>query len=112
MTTLSTKEEQGRMNVSLSQENAVLLLENISLKERMDHESWDLRQMKSNVQLMKKISDSASWKSETKASVQDLTKAMDELLVIIQNKDATLVVAGHTHLEHALREVRISTFGV
>jgi hypothetical protein len=97
---------------TISQENAFHLLESLSLRERMDHERWDLRQMKSNIQQMKKIADSVVWKSSDKSPLHELVRALDELSTIIQQKDATRVVAGHTHLEHALSQVRNSTFGL
>ena len=90
----------------------MLLLENQSLRERLDHERWDLRQMKSNVILMKKIAESVAWKSDDKAPLQELVRVLDELAKIIQDKDSTRVVAGHTHLEQAIRGLRISTFGL
>lgn len=104
---MSTKTKTG----TISQESAFLLLDNLSLRERMDHEMWDLRQMKSNILLMKRIADSVIWKSSDRSPLQELIRALDELLIIIQDKDTTRVVAGHTHLEHALREMRNSTFG-
>ena len=78
----------------------------------MDHERWDLRQMKSNIQQMRRIADTIVWKSGDKLPLQELLRALDELSIIIQEKDATRVVAGHTHLEHALNQVRNSTFGL
>ena len=96
----------------LSQENAVLLLENQFLKERLDYEKWDLRQMKSNVSLMKKITDTARWNESEKSLLEELVRAIEELLVIVQEKDTTRVIAGHTHLEQALRSLRNSTFGL
>ena len=90
----------------------MLLLENLSLRERLDHERWDLLQMKSNVLLMKKIAESVAWKSSDKSPPQELVAALDELAKIIQEKDSTRVVAGHTHLDKAIRDVRVSTFGL
>ncbi len=87
-------------------------MENLLLKERMDLNLWDVRQMKANVDLMKKIAEKAPWSEPSKPLSSKLIQTLVELLQIIQEKDATRVNAGHTHVEQALNNLRDSTFGL
>jgi hypothetical protein len=96
---------------ALKSQYAVLFLENLLLRERLDLKAWNTREMGKNMLTMKEILDRAQWSAkETKASVA-LKNQIDALLQIIKNKDATLVDAGHTHLEQAVGELRMIVFG-
>ncbi|MDA4111528.1 MAG: hypothetical protein OK439_03255, partial [Thaumarchaeota archaeon] len=94
------------MTNAISEENALLLLENALTKERFDWQIWDLRQMKQSIELMKKITSKAARNPTTKDSFALLEKSLDELGTIIDQKDATRVIAGHTHVEQALSQLR------
>jgi uncharacterized membrane protein YqjE len=61
--------------------------------------------------MLNQIADRADWSPKQKRAVDDLKKQIGTLLVIIQNSDATLVEAAHTHLEKAVVELRESVFG-
>lgn len=102
------QESQTRINP----ENAVLLLENIFVRERFDWEKWDLRQMHLFVESMKKIVDKTAWRGQEASLAKSLESSLDELLTIIKNKDATRVAAGHTHVEQALSDLRSAVFGL
>jgi NAD-dependent SIR2 family protein deacetylase len=95
----------------LNDQNAVLFLENILLRERMDLKAWDTRQMKKNMATMKTVTEKATWAPNESKVVAKLNEEIDKLSVIIQNLDATLVDAGHTHLEQAVTELRKLVFG-
>lgn len=95
----------------LNRENAVLFLENILLRERLDLKAWDTRQMKKNVATMKEIVDRAAWGEKDARATENLMREIEKLLTIIQNRDATLVDAGHTHLERTVNELRKLVFG-
>jgi hypothetical protein len=41
-----------------------------------------------------------------------MEKYLDELGTIIDHKDATRVIAGHTHVEQALSDLRAVVFGL
>jgi UDP-2,3-diacylglucosamine pyrophosphatase LpxH len=97
---------------AISEENAVLLLENALTRERFDWQMWDLRQMKQSVELMKKIVSNTSKSASSQAAFASLEKYLDELETIIEHKDATRVIAGHTHVEQALSELRALVFGL
>ena len=97
---------------AISEENAVLLLENALTRERFDWQMWDLRQMKQSVELMKNICSKTSKSASLQASFASLEKSLDELETIIEQKDATRVIAGHTHVEQALSELRAHIFGL
>jgi predicted phosphodiesterase len=90
----------------ISEENALLLLENTFTRERFDWQMWDLRQMRQSVELMKKITSKATRSLSTKDSFAFLEKSLDELETIIDQKDSTRVIAGHTHVEQALTQLR------
>lgn len=113
MTATSTTKGPRARSEKLTQENAVLLLENLVLKERMDSNLWDLRQMRKNVELMKKIVESAPWSgAQAEFLSSRLVQTLVELVQIIQERDATRVSAGHTHVEQALSDLRDHTFGL
>jgi hypothetical protein len=95
---------------AISEENAVLLLENALTRERFDWHMWDLRQMKQSVELMKNICSKTRKSASSQASFASLEKFLDELETIIEQKDATRVIAGHTHVEQALYELRARIF--
>jgi hypothetical protein len=97
---------------AISEENAILLLENALTRERFDWQMWDLRQMKQSVELMKKIVSKTSKNASSQAAFASLEKYLDELEAIIEHKDATRVIAGHTHVEQALSELRALVFGL
>jgi regulator of replication initiation timing len=99
-------------NSKLNKQNAVLLLENLFLRERLDLKAWDIRQMKKNISLMKSIVDNARWGKKEEVASAKLGRVIDELSAIVQNKDATLVDAAHTHLEEALIQLRQLVFGL
>lgn len=99
-------------NSKLNKQNAVLLLENLFLRERLDLKAWDIRQMNKNISLMKSIVDNAQWGEEEEVASAKLGRVIDELSAIVQNKDATLVDAAHTHLEEALIQLRQLVFGL
>lgn len=96
----------------LSSENAVMLVENLLLRERLDWQMWDLRQMRLNVLQMKKIIENATWRTDEKSQSSNLNMALDELEMIVSQKDATRVIAGHTHVEQALHALRDIVFGL
>ncbi len=96
----------------ISEENAVLLLENALTRERFDWQMWDLRQMKQSVELMKKIVSKTERGASTQGSFASLEKYLEELGTIIDQKDATRVIAGHTHVEQALSQLRAQIFGL
>ncbi len=96
---------------SLSDENAVLFLENLLLRERLDLKSWDTRQMRKNIITMNEIVEKATWNANEKNASASVKKEIEKLLAIVQNKDATLVDAGHTHLEGAITDLRKLVFG-
>lgn len=99
-------------SISLTDENAVLFLENLLLRERLDLKSWDTRQMVRNMMIMNEIVDKAAWNAKEKKNASaSVKKEIERLLVIIQKKDATLVDAGHTHLESAITDLRKLVFG-
>ena len=100
------------MTNPISEENALLLLENAFTRERFDWQTWDLRQMRQSVELMKKITSKAARNPSTKDSFALLEKSLDELGTIIDQKDATRVIAGHTHVEQALTQLRALIFGL
>jgi hypothetical protein len=95
---------------AISEENAVLLLENALTRERFDWQMWDLRQMKQSVDLMKKIVSKTERNTSTQESFAALEKYLGELGTIIDQKDATRVIAGHTHVEQALSQLRAQIF--
>jgi hypothetical protein len=95
----------------LNAQNAVLFLENMLLRERLDLKAWDTRQMGKNMLTMKTVLDKADWGTKETKAVANLKKVIEELTVIIKNKDATLVDAAHTHLESAVTELRELVFG-
>jgi len=97
---------------AISEENALLLLENAFTRERFDWQMWDLRQMKQSIELMKKITSKAAGNPSAKDSFALLEKSLDELGAIIDQKDATRVIAGHTHVEQALSQLRALIFGL
>jgi hypothetical protein len=97
---------------AISEENAVLLLENAFTRERFDWQMWDLRQMKQSVELMKNIVSKTSKNASSLASFASLEKYLNELETIIDHKDATRVIAGHTHVEQALSDLRAVVFGL
>ena len=97
---------------AISEENAVLLLENAFTRERFDWQMWDLRQMKLSVELMKNIVSKTTKSTSSQATFASLEKYLEELETIIEQKDATRVIAGHTHLEQALSELRALVFGL
>jgi UDP-2,3-diacylglucosamine pyrophosphatase LpxH len=97
---------------AISEENALLLLENAFTRERFDWQLWDLRQMKQSVELMKKIVSKINKTAATQDSFATLEKFLGELGTIIDQKDATRVIAGHTHVEQALSELRDVIFGL
>jgi len=90
----------------ISQENSLLLLENAFIRERFDWQAWDLRQMIVRIDLMKKISENTNWEESTRRAASQLTESLKELGTIVDQKDATRVIAGHTHVEEALSQVR------
>ncbi|MDG6997614.1 MAG: hypothetical protein JRN15_00705 [Nitrososphaerota archaeon] len=96
----------------ITQENSVLLLQNAFLRERFDWQTWDLRQMKISVALMQNISEKTDWWENTLAASRKLNDTLAELMKIIDDKDATRVAAGHTHVEQALSELRALVFGL
>jgi regulator of replication initiation timing len=96
---------------TLNAENAALFLENMLLRERLDLKAWDTRQMAKNMLTMKAIVDKARWGEKEKKAIANLERVIDELSVIIKNKDATLVDAAHTHMESAVAELRKLVFG-
>ncbi|HKW03662.1 MAG TPA: hypothetical protein VJN71_00055 [Nitrososphaerales archaeon] len=96
----------------LSSENAVLLIENLLLKERFDWQMWDLRQMGLNVLEMKRIVNATSWRTVESVQSNSLHSALEELQVIVSQRDATRVIAGHTHVEQALQALRNIVFGL
>jgi len=67
--------------------------------------------MKSNIILMKSILKSTSWTKNATSASSKVQNRLDELLTIVQEKDATRVDAGHTHLELAISELRAAVFG-
>jgi hypothetical protein len=97
---------------AISEENAVLLLENALTRERFDWQMWDLRQMKQSVELMKNIVAKTERNASTQDSFAALEKYLVELGTIIDQKDATRVIAGHTHVEQALSQLRAQIFGL
>ncbi|MFI5421711.1 MAG: hypothetical protein ACHQ1H_12150 [Nitrososphaerales archaeon] len=97
---------------AISEENAVLLLENALTRERFDWQMWDLRQMKQSVELMKNIVSKTERNAYTQDSFATLEKYLEELGTIIDQKDATRVIAGHTHVEQALSQLRAQIFGL
>jgi UDP-2,3-diacylglucosamine pyrophosphatase LpxH len=97
---------------AISEENAVLLLENAFTRERFDWQMWDLRQMKQSVELMKNIVSKTAKNAASQASFTSLEKSLEDLETIIEQKDATRVIAGHTHVEQALFELRAVVFGL
>lgn len=90
----------------ISQESSLLLLENAFTRERFDWQSWDLRQMKVRIDLMKKISEKTNWEESTREASSHLKESLKELGIIVDQKDATRVIAGHTHIEEALSQIR------
>ncbi len=99
-------------NSRLSKENAVLLLQNTIVREKFDLQAWDIRQMKANVFLMKSIVEKAKWGSAEKPMSLKLKWVLGELETIIQERDATRVDAGHTHVEQVFSELRKIVFGI
>jgi hypothetical protein len=97
---------------AINEENAVLLLENTLTRERFDWQMWDLRQMKQSVELMKNIVSKTERNASTQDSFTALEKYLEELGTIIDQKDATRVIAGHTHVEQALSQLRAQIFGL
>ncbi len=97
---------------AITEENAVLLLENAFTRERFDWQMWDLRQMKQSVELMENIVSKTSKSTSSQAAFATLEKYLEELETIIEQKDATRVIAGHTHVEQALSELRALVFGL
>ena len=97
---------------AITEENAVLLLENAFTRERFDWQMWDLRQMKQSVELMENIVSKTSKSPSSQAAFVTLEKYLEELKTIIEQKDATRVIAGHTHVEQALSELRALVFGL
>jgi len=97
---------------AITEENAVLLLENAFTRERFDWQMWDLRQMKQSVELMENIVSKTSKSTSSQAAFSSLEKYLEELKTIIEQKDATRVIAGHTHVEQALSELRALVFGL
>jgi predicted phosphodiesterase len=61
---------------------------------------------------MKKITSKATRSLSTKDSFAYLEKSLDELETIIDQKDATGVIAGHTHVEQALMQLRDLIFNL
>lgn len=100
------------MASKITQENSVLLLENTFLRERFDWQTWDLRQMKISIALMQNISEKTDWGENTRVASSRLNDALRELMKIANDKDATRVAAGHTHVEQALSELRALVFGL
>ena len=96
----------------ISKEDAVLLAQNLLLRERLDLTIWDLRQMRLNVIQMRKYLGAPLWGKEEKVRCDKAMKSLDELEQVIANRDATRVDAAHTHFEHALSELREVVFGV
>lgn len=90
----------------------MLLIENLLLRERFDWQTWDLRQMNLNVLQMKKIAEKATWSAMEKKLGADLIAALGELHKIVVEKDATRVIAGHTHVEQALSSLRDIVFSL
>jgi len=96
----------------ISSENSLLLLENAFTRERFDWQAWDLRQMKVRIDLMKKISENTNWEESVREASTHLKETLKELGTIIDEKDATRVIAGHTHVEEALSQIRKIIFGL
>ena len=96
----------------ISSENSLLLLENAFTRERFDWQAWDLRQMKVRIDLMKKISENTNWEESAREASTHLKETLKELGTIIDQKDATRVIAGHTHVEEALSQMRKIIFGL
>jgi hypothetical protein len=67
--------------------------------------------MRKNMLTMQDIVDKAKWNAEERNVTSDLKNEIDKLLLIIQNKDATLVDAGHTHVENVVTRLRNLVFG-
>lgn len=100
------------MEDKITRENSVLLLANAFVRERFDWQLWDLRQIKSSVILMQKIVEKTDWSDGELTVVNRLREALEELMKIANEKDATRVAAGHTHLEHAISDLRTIVFGL
>jgi hypothetical protein len=96
---------------SLTGRDAVFFLENILLRERLDLKSWDTLHMRANMLTMKEIVTKASWDEKETSASEELLERIEKLLLVIQNKDATLVDAAHTHLEDAVNVLRKLIFG-
>jgi hypothetical protein len=96
----------------LSKENALLLANDVFVRETLDLKSWDLRRMNSNVLQMKKIFRNTRWEKSELTLRNKLARSLDELERVIFKKDATLVDAAHTHVEVVLAELREHVFGV
>ena len=96
----------------ISQENSVLLLENAFVRERFDWQVWDLRQMKVSIALMQGIVENTEWGDKIVSASNRLKEALSELMKIANDKDATRVAAGHTHVEQALSNLRSLVFGI
>ncbi len=94
----------------ISPENSLLLLENAFTRERFDWQAWDLRQMKLRIDLMKKISENTNWEESASKAANHLKESLKELGTIVDQKDATRVIAGHTHVEEALSQIRKIVF--
>ena len=103
---------QDMSGKKIAPENGVLLLGNVFLRERTDLRSWDPRQMKINVALMKKVVEKTDWQGAHMEHVDRLAGSLDELAQIISNKDTTRIDAAHTHAEYALNELRDLVFGL
>jgi len=97
---------------NLSRENALLLVYDLFLRERMDLKDWNLRQMSSNLQQIKRILEDAKWERSELSLTNDFSKSLEELELVISNRDATRVDAAHTHVEEALAKLRENVFGV
>lgn len=101
-----------KMAGKISQENSVLLLENAFVRERFDWQVWDLRQMKVSIALMQGIVENTEWGDKIVSASNRLKEALSELMKIANDKDATRVAAGHTHVEQALSNLRSLVFGI
>ncbi|MCL4518161.1 MAG: hypothetical protein M1587_03090 [Thaumarchaeota archaeon] len=96
----------------INQENSVLLLENAFVRERFDWQVWDLRQIKVSIALMQGIVEKTEWSEKMVSASNKLKEALGELMKIANEKDATRVAAGHTHVEQALSDLRSLVFGI
>lgn len=96
----------------INQENSILLLENAFVRERFDWQVWDLRQMKVSIALMQGIVEKTEWGEKVLSASNMLKEALSELMKITNNRDATRVAAGHTHVEQVLSDLRSLVFGI